>query len=67
MERSLAEVFALSTTFLKVFKVPSGNIITTEMFCFLAYLIVAHVPDLGFVEMAQLVLLGLRAEAQFVN
>ena len=28
---------------------------------------VAHVPDLGFVKMAQLVLLGLRAEAQLVN
>ena len=28
---------------------------------------VAHVLDLGFVEVRQLVLLGLRAEAQFVN
>ena len=28
---------------------------------------VAHVLDLGFVEMGQLVLLGLRAEAQFVD
>ena len=28
---------------------------------------VAHVPDLGFVEVRQLVLLGLRAEAQLVD
>ena len=28
---------------------------------------VAHVLDLGFVEVRQLVLLGLRAEAQFVD